>query len=133
MADVVHRLLSIIQPHKIYMGQKDFQQLSIVRKMITDLHMPVLLEMGPTVREPNGLAMSSRNTRLSPQARSEAAIIYSTLIAAQRLFEENESIPAIKKIAFESLKRTDFEPEYFEIVDGISLEPVHSQNDSQFV
>ena len=133
MAEVVYRLLSIVEPHRLYMGQKDFQQLSIVRKMITDLHMPVLLEMCPTIREPNGLAMSSRNTRLSSHARNEAGIIYSTLIDARRMFEENESIPSIKKIALDSLKHANFDPEYFEIVDGISLEPVHSQNDSQFV
>ena len=133
MAEVVYRLLSIVEPHRLYMGQKDFQQLTIVRKMITDLHLPVILEMCPTIREPNGLAMSSRNTRLSPQARNDAAIIYSTLMAAQRLFEEDESIAEIKKIAFDSLKQKNFEPEYFEIVDGISLDPVQSQSDSQFV
>jgi pantoate--beta-alanine ligase len=133
MAEVVYRLLSIVEPDKLYMGQKDFQQLTIVRRMITDLHLPVLLEMCPTVREPNGLAMSSRNTRLSPHARQEAGIIYSTLVAAQRLFEENESIPEIRKIAMEALSRHNFEPEYFEIVDGISLEPVSSKDDSQFV
>jgi len=133
MAEVVHRLLSIIQPHKIYMGQKDFQQLTIVRKMITDLHMPILLEMGNTVREPNGLAMSSRNKRLSPESRQEAAIIYSTLIAAQRVFEEGEPIADIKKIALDALTRKNFEPEYFEIVDGITLRSIQHMDDSQFV
>ncbi|HUR30374.1 MAG TPA: pantoate--beta-alanine ligase [Saprospiraceae bacterium] len=133
MAEVVYRLLDIVEPDRLYMGQKDYQQLSIVRKMITDMHLPVILEMCQTIRESNGLAMSSRNTRLSTHARNEAAIIYSTLMAAQRLFEEDESIPQIKKIAFEALNRTNFEPEYFEIVDGISLDPVQSQSDSQFV
>lgn len=133
MAEVVHRLLSIVEPDRLYMGQKDFQQLTIVRKMIADLHMPVLLEMCPTVREPNGLAMSSRNTRLSPATREEAAIIYSTLVAAQQLFEKEEPIQEIKKFAMESLTRKNFEPEYFEIVDGITLTPVTSFDDSQFV
>lgn len=133
MAEVVYRLLVIVEPDKLYMGQKDFQQMTIVRKMITDLQIPVILEMCPTVREPHGLAMSSRNTRLSPQARQEAAIIYSSLIAALRLYEEEESIPEIKKIAIDALTRKNFVPEYFEIVDGISLEPVLSMDDSQFV
>jgi len=133
MAEVVYRLLSIVEPHRLYMGQKDFQQLTIVRKMIADLHLPVLLEMCPTVRESNGLAMSSRNTRLSPEAREEAAIIYSTLVAAQRLFEEEEPVQQIKQMAMQALSRPNFEPEYFEIVDGITLLPVTSLGDSQFV
>ena len=133
MAEVVHRLLDIVQPHKLYMGQKDFQQLTIVRKMITDLHMPVLLEMALTVREANGLAMSSRNVRLSSEAREKASLIYETLITSQGLFEEGEPVEEIKAKAMKSLTRDEFEPEYFEIVDGISLTPVRSQEDSQFV
>ena len=133
MAEVVHRLLAIVEPHKIYMGQKDFQQLTIVRKMITDMRLPILLEIGNTIREPNGLAMSSRNERLSSYARNEAAVIYSTLVAAQRLFEEGESIEAIKIIAIDALTRANFEPEYFEIVDGITLQSIQHMNDSQFV
>ena len=133
MAEVVYRLLAIVEPDKLYMGQKDFQQLTIVRKMITDLHIPVLLEMCPTVRESNGLAMSSRNARLSTEARQEAAIIYSTLVAAQRLYEEEAPVGEIKKLAMQALTRRNFDPEYFEIVDGISLEPVSSIDDSQFV
>lgn len=133
MAEVVHRLLDIVKPDKLYMGQKDFQQLTIVRKMITDLDLPVLLELCPTVREKNGLAMSSRNTRLSDQARNEASILYKTLTASQQMFEEGEPVDQIKQAAMEALSRPGFEPEYFEIVDGISLEPVKSQRDSQFV
>ncbi len=133
MAEVVYRLLSIVKTDKLYMGQKDFQQLMIIRKMITDLHLPVILEMCATVREPHGLAMSSRNTRLSPQARKEAAIIHGTLVAAQRLFEEEEPVAEIKKVAMEVLSRKDFQPEYFEIVDGITLSTIRIIHDSQFV
>lgn len=133
MAEVVYRLLAIVEPHKLLMGQKDFQQLTIVRKMISDMHIPVLLEMCPTIREENGLAMSSRNVRLSDEARKEAGIIYSTLVDSQRLYEEEVPIDEIKQRAFETLTRPDFVPEYFEIVDGITLKPVTSMNDSQFV
>lgn len=133
MSEVVHRLLTIVLPHKLYMGQKDFQQLTIVRKMISDLQLPVLLEMCPTVREPHGLAMSSRNALLSRQARNDANIIYATLIAAQRLYEEEEPVDIIKHIAMQALTRNNFVPEYFEIVDGITMSPVHHINDSQFV
>lgn len=133
MAEVVYRLLDIVQPDRLYMGQKDFQQLTIVRKMITDLQIPVLLEMCPTIREENGLAMSSRNERLSDQAREEASIIYKTLTASQQMFEEGEPVDQIKNAAMDALSKPGFKPEYFEIVDGISLEPVRSQSDSQFV
>lgn len=133
MAEVVYRLLSIVEPEKLYMGQKDLQQFVIIRKMISDMHLPVILEMCPTLREANGLAMSSRNMRLSQQARDEAGIIYSTLVDAQRMYEEGEPIAEIKKWAMDTLTRPGFEPEYFEIVDGITFAPVMSMNDSQYV
>ncbi len=133
MAEVVHRLLTIVEPNKLYMGQKDFQQLTIVRKMITDLDLPVVLEMCSTVREPHGLAMSSRNVRLSNLGREKAGIIYRTLVSMQRLFEEDVPIHEIKKTAIESLTSNSLEPEYFEIVDGISLAPIQRMQDSQFV
>jgi len=133
MAEVVYRLLAIVEPHKLLMGQKDFQQLTIVRKMISDMHIPVILEMCPTVREENGLAMSSRNVRLSDEARKEAGIIYSTLVDSQRMYEEEVAIDEIKERAIQTLTRPDFIPEYFEIVDGITLKPITSMQDSQFV
>ena len=133
MAEVVYRLLSIVEPDKLFMGQKDYQQLTIVRKMISDLHMPILLEMGPTIREPNGLAMSSRNVRLSTKAREEASLIFETLTEAQRWFEEGEPVDKIKDKAIDMLTKDQFEPEYFEIVDGITFDPIHQQGDSQFV
>lgn len=133
MAEVVHRLLDIVRPDKLYMGQKDFQQLAIIRQMISDLHMPIILEMCPTLREPHGLAMSSRNTRLSENARKEASIIYTTLTEAQRRFEEEEPVAAIKRDAMETLSKAGFEPEYFEIVDGLTFQNVDSYADSQYV
>ncbi|MCL4163454.1 UNVERIFIED_CONTAM: hypothetical protein GTU68_036163, partial [Idotea baltica] len=75
MMEIVHRLLQITQPHKIYMGQKDFQQQTIVKKMIEALKMDVELVVCPIVREADGLAMSSRNTRLTPDFRTKAAQI----------------------------------------------------------
>jgi len=133
MAEVVYRLLSIVEPDKLYMGQKDIQQFVIIRKMISDMHLPVILEMCPTIREANGLAMSSRNMRLSKHARDEAGIIYSTLVDAQRMYEEGEPIAEIKKWAMNTLTRPGFEPEYFEIVDGITFAPIQSMEDSQYV
>jgi pantoate--beta-alanine ligase len=133
MAEVVYRLLNLVQPHKLFMGQKDFQQLAVVRKLIADLELPVQLEMCPTVREANGLAMSSRNERLTPEARQKAGIIYDTLGKAQHDFDMNIPVDSIKASSMEALRSAGFDPEYFEIVDGVTFQPVTSRADSQFV
>ena len=133
VAEVVYRLLTIVEPEKLYMGQKDFQQLTIVRKMITDLQLPVYLMMCPTVREPNGLAMSSRNVRLSSKARQEAGIIITTLNEALRAKEEGERIEVIEKSSMAALANANFLPEYFEIVDGLNLEEIEDDKPSQFI
>jgi pantoate--beta-alanine ligase len=133
VAEVMFRLLTIIEPDKLYMGQKDFQQVAIVRKLIIDKNLHVQLIMCPTLRESNGLAMSSRNLRLSPQARKDAAIIYSTLMEGQKDFAEGMPVIEIKKRAMEVLTRKDFKPEYFSIVDGTNLMDIEHKNDSRFV
>ena len=133
MAEVVYRLLTIVRPDKLFMGQKDFQQLVVVRKMITDLQLPVLLEMCPTVREHNGLAMSSRNERLSQEARDKAGIIYEMLVKSKQSFDENVPVTDIKRNALESLAKAGFDPEYFEIIDGVTMENIVSRHESQFV
>ncbi len=132
MATVVHRLLDIVQPQSLYMGQKDFQQLTIVRDMIRQLHMPIQLVMCPTVRESDGLAMSSRNTRLSPGMRAVAPVIYQTL---QWVSAEIVHRPAslLQAEAMQKLQAAGLQPEYFEIVDGISLLPVEHWEESDFM
>ncbi len=133
VAEVMYRLLTIIEPDRLYMGQKDFQQVAIVRKLILDTNLDVQLIMCPTLRESSGLAMSSRNLRLSPQARKDAAIIYSTLMEGQKEFTEGMPVIRIKKRAMEVLTRKDFKPEYFSIVDGTNLMDIESKKDSRFV
>lgn len=133
VAEVMYRLLRIIEPDNLYMGQKDFQQVAIVRKLIHDQHLPAQLIMCPTLREPTGLAMSSRNLRLSVQARKEAANIYATLSEAHREFENGNPVDEIKKRAMRSLTQKDFTPEYFSIVDGTSLAEIQDNDDSRFV
>jgi pantoate--beta-alanine ligase len=85
VATVVTKLFNIVQPHRAYFGEKDAQQLRIVRRMVEDLNLPVEVVPCPTVREPYGLAMSSRNTYLSPQEREEALALYRGLCLAQEL------------------------------------------------
>ena len=132
VAQVMFRLLSIVEPERLYMGQKDFQQLAIVRKLITDKNLNTILVMCPILREPNGLAMSSRNVRLSPAARKEAGIIFDTLTKAQIDFEEGVPVSQIKEQSLAALTGKDFVPEYFEIVDGLNLEDVADNHVSQF-
>ncbi len=123
MATVVKRLLDIVQPHQLFMGQKDFQQLSIVREMLHLLGSPIELVMCPTIRETDGLAMSSRNTRLTPEMRAVALVIYQTLREARTRFQ-TENAPQIQAWAVRQLADAGLRPEYFEIVDGITLRPV---------
>jgi pantoate--beta-alanine ligase len=86
---VVCKLLNIVQPSHAYFGQKDAQQTVVVRRMVRDLNMPVEIVVCPTVREPNGLAMSSRNAYLSPEEHQATPIIYRALTAARRFYEKS--------------------------------------------
>ncbi|HRI58770.1 MAG TPA: pantoate--beta-alanine ligase [Saprospiraceae bacterium] len=132
MATVVKRLIDIVQPQRLYMGQKDFQQLSIVRDMIRQLQMQVELVMCPTVREPDGLAMSSRNMRLTPEMRAVAPVIHRTLQWAKTAYEQTPATQ-VQAEAMQRLSTAGLKPEYFDIVDGISLLPVQHWADSEFV
>ena len=123
VVQVVHRLLKILEPDRIYMGQKDFQQFMIIRYMIEQLEMPVKLVVHPIVRENNGLAMSSRNERLTEETKEKAGIIHDQLIFAK----ENLGAMPVNEIeakALDALDTGEFRPEYFEIFDGISFERV---------
>ena len=87
---VVARLFNIVQPDRAYFGQKDAQQLMVIRKMVADLAIPVEVVAVPTVREPDGLAMSSRNIYLNPQERQAATVLSRALFLAQRLYAQGE-------------------------------------------
>jgi len=133
VAQVVYRLLRMVPADALYMGQKDFQQLAIVREMLRQAALPVRLVMCPTVRETNGLAMSSRNSRLTPEQRSRAALIYQTL---QNIRERAAQAPLtrLETEAFQTLSGVPgFRPEYVRIVDGRSLRPVLEYGESDFI
>jgi pantoate--beta-alanine ligase len=132
MATVVKRLLDIVQPDALYMGQKDYQQLSIVRDMLRQLKSPIHLVMCPTLREPDGLAMSSRNVRLTPEMRAIAPVIHQTLQFAKQAFRTRLA-PGIEKMALERLVAAGLRPEYFEIVDGVTLQPVRRYADAKLI
>lgn len=132
VVQVVHRLLDIVKPHRLYMGQKDFQQFTIIRHMIVRLQLPVDLVVGPTVREADGLAMSSRNRRLSPEARQSAPLIFQTL---QQAAAQIHQLPPekIRRQALEKLDAPPLRPEYFELVDGRTLMPVQSADQTDYI
>jgi pantoate--beta-alanine ligase len=132
VAQVVNRLLEIVQPDRLFMGQKDFQQFAIVQEMIAQLKLPVKLVMCPTVREADGLAMSSRNMRLTPEQRVLAPMLFQTLCDAKASIADQ--FPSdIQAAAMRALTVPGLEPEYFEIVDGATLEPVVIVEDHELV
>lgn len=129
VAQVVSRLLDLVQPVRLYMGQKDFQQTAIIAEMLRQTASRVDLRIVETMREADGLAMSSRNTRLNNHWRSIAPIIYQTLEEARHLYS-SVSPAIICKKAMDKLSDAGLRPEYFNIVDGSSLLPISSASDA---
>jgi pantoate--beta-alanine ligase len=132
---VVHRLLDIVLPDSLYMGQKDFQQYSIIAQMLKQMNSKIRLVRVPIVREDDGLAMSSRNVRLSKEGRTLAPILFKVLQEVE-YFVNSQPFPTPKgalELAFSLLKDHGIEDiDYFEIVDGHSLKSLHSFEDSRF-
>lgn len=118
---IVKRLFEIIKPTHAYFGEKDFQQLQIVKKLVHKNNIPVKVIGCPIHREVNGLAMSSRNERLSPFERNESALIFKTLTKAKKLFG-TKSAKEISKFVIKTFENHPIiKLEYFEIADEISL------------
>jgi pantoate--beta-alanine ligase len=118
--------LQIVQPHRAYFGEKDAQQVAIVRRLVADLNVPAEIVEVPTVREADGLAVSSRNRHLSIEQRPSAAGLFKALIEAQRRIAAGErDAAAIKKAAAERIGQSDaIRLEYLEIVDPSTMQPV---------
>jgi pantoate--beta-alanine ligase len=132
MAQVVNRLLEIVNPDRLYMGQKDFQQAAIVGKMLELTKSKTELVSCAIQREEDGLAMSSRNVRLSPEDRSVATLIHKVLMETMDMVGEyNPS--EIQKMALTKLKTEPrFKVEYFEIIDGRTLLPIQLFEDTDY-
>ena len=124
VSTVVTKLLCMAMPEIAYFGQKDAQQVAVIRRLVTDLNLPVRIEVCPTVREPDGLAMSSRNALLSPQERERALAMPAALRAASESAGAGErSAEALLRAACEAMLAFDVEPEYLALVDPETLEP----------
>ena len=120
---VVKRLFEIVKPNYAYFGEKDFQQLQIIKKLVEKDKIPIEIIGCPIYREPNGLAMSSRNERLSIEEKKKAAVIFQTLNNAKALFATKSAQQVSKFVLKEINKYPDFELEYFEIADETNLLP----------
>jgi pantoate--beta-alanine ligase len=131
VAIVVKRLFEIVAPNKAYFGEKDFQQLAIIKKMVSMLQIPIEIVSCPIVRDPDGLAMSSRNARLTPEERAAAPVIHKALAG----IKENYSwfIPdGVKQLVMGEIQENHFfRVEYVDVVDTETLQPFEDWNDAE--
>jgi pantoate--beta-alanine ligase len=125
---VVAKLFNTVQPDVAFFGQKDAQQAVVIRRMVRDLDFPVRIEVLPTVRERDGLALSSRNRYLTPEERQSAAALPRALRAAEAAAANGRSLAAAIDAARAELERAGVEPEYLEARDAEDLTPAESFN-----
>jgi pantoate--beta-alanine ligase len=122
---VVTKLFNMVGPDVAYFGQKDAQQALVIRRLARDLDIPVRIEVCPTVREPDGLALSSRNAHLSPKDRARAAVLNRALAAVQKAVAAGEQDAAAARAhALAELTTAGIEPDYVELVSAATLAPV---------
>lgn len=126
VATVVLKLFNTVSPHLAVFGRKDYQQLRMIQRMVIDLDLPVEVKGRPIVREPDGLAMSSRNTHLSPEEREQALCLYRALTRAESLVRQGRrDVAALKQAAQDEVAAVaQARLEYLEVVDQHSLEPL---------
>ena len=133
VCQIVSKLLDAIQPDRAYFGEKDFQQLAIIREMVRQMNYKLEIVGCPIVREEDGLALSSRNKRLSAQERENALNISRTLFKS-RTFATSHTVSETQKMVEEAIEAAPgLRLEYFEIVDGNTLQKVNSWEDAQYV
>jgi len=124
VGQVVSRLFEIVKPEFAFFGQKDFQQVAVIKELVRQLKSSVKIISNPIIRERDGLAMSSRNRLLDPESRKNAGIIYSAISSAAGMIKDHD-IPYIKEWVRKKIEKTgSFRVEYFEIVDDVELRPV---------
>jgi pantoate--beta-alanine ligase len=124
---VVNKLFNIVEPTRSYFGQKDAQQVTVIKKMVDDLNMNTEVVACPTVREKDGLAMSSRNTYLNPEQRRSAAVLYRALVLALALFQQGETDSGVMRREMAEL--IEKEPlaniDYISVADAGTLKEIH--------
>ncbi|HJF43492.1 pantoate--beta-alanine ligase [Coprobacter fastidiosus] len=133
VAQIVSKLFDAVQPDRAYFGEKDFQQIAVIRSMVKLLNFPVEIVACPIVREDDGMALSSRNLRLTPQQRKNAVSISQTLFKSRTFAEQHSVAETIDYVVSTLNSVPDLEVEYFEIVDGNTLLPVNDWSDSDYI
>ncbi len=133
VAQIVSKLFDAVMPHKAYFGEKDFQQVAIIRAMVKQLNYPIEIIACPIIREESGLAMSSRNTLLTEEQRKKAALIAQVLTKSTTFVREKTIAETIDWVIRQFDGDDTFRMDYYEIVDGDSLQPINSWEDSQFI
>jgi pantoate--beta-alanine ligase len=124
VATVVAKLFNIVQPDVALFGEKDYQQLLLIRRVVEDLNLPIEILAAPTVREPDGLAMSSRNRYLTMDQRRVASALYQTLCTAQARVKQGEhDFHAIESAGIKTLVTAGFTPDYFQLCRAQDLHP----------
>ena len=133
VAQIVSKLFDAVQPDRAYFGEKDFKQIAVIRSMVKLLNFPVEIVACPIVREDDGMALSSRNLRLTPQQRKNAVSISQTLFKSRTFAEQHSVAETIDYVVSTLNSVPDLEVEYFEIVDGNTLLPVNDWSDSDYI
>jgi pantoate--beta-alanine ligase len=124
VAQIVSKLFLLIRPQRAYFGQKDFQQLVIIRRLVEILELNLTIVPCPIIREKDGLAMSSRNTRFSKEERKLAPFIYETLVQAREKMEDMTPSQVKEWVTLQFKKQSELNLEYFEIVEDKGLMPI---------
>lgn len=132
VCQIVSKLFDIVKPDRAYFGEKDFQQLAIIREMVRKMHFPLEIVGCPIVREADGLALSSRNARLSEEQRQQALKISKTLFES-RDYAKTHSVNETKQYVEEAINQAPgLRLEYFELVDGDTLQSIASWDDTTY-
>ena len=123
---VVSKLFHIVEPDHAYFGQKDWQQFAVISRLVDELKFNVKLHSVPTLREPDGLALSSRNLRLTAEQRITGSVFYRALVRAKRELKSGKNIAAVKKMVKEMVEHhPDIKLEYFEVAESENLNLLH--------
>jgi pantoate--beta-alanine ligase len=129
VAQVVSRLFDIVKPDFAYFGMKDFQQIAVIKELVRQYNYNVKIVVNPIIREPDGLAMSSRNRLLEPEIRKRVPLIYKTISSVSGMIHKN-TISEIRNYVWETIEKSNgLHVEYFEIVDDTKLVPVNTRRE----
>ena len=133
VAQIVSKLFDAVQPDRAYFGEKDFQQIAVIRSMVKLLNYPVEIVACPIVREDDGMALSSRNLRLTPEQRKNAVSISQTLFKSRTFAEQHSVAETIDYVVNTLNSVPDLNVEYFEVVNGNTLLSVNDWSDSDYI